>query len=105
MNTPTKTPQMTAPGAPMKTVAPRTPMSANAPTAPGAPMKKTLTQSATDAASGAYKSVTANLFGSHQDGGKKRKSMKKSMKKSRKSKKGMSSKTRKGKGKSYSKRR
>ena len=92
MNTPTKTTQMAPPVAPMKIVPSSTPMTPTMgphDTAPDAPKKKTLTQSAADAASGAYKSITANLFASEAPsvGGKKRKSMKKS-RKSRKSRKG-----------------
>ena len=97
MNTPTKSnDSMTRPGAPTK----KPPVTESTPNAE------------TGAVTGAYhslKDVSANLFGSNkdgdnQDGGKKRRSMKKSRKsrKSRKSKKGgnpkkgMASKTRKG---------
>ena len=104
MNTPTKTivrTPMTPPGAPMKMTAPRTPMTTSTPmTVPGAPKKPSMTDSVSNAASGAYHSVKGfgvNLFGNKKpvSGGKKRRSMKKS-RKSSKSKKGMASKTRKG---------
>jgi len=95
MNTPTKTNVRTlmTPGAPVKVTALRTPMTTSTDmTAPGAPKK-----SVTESVKGAYHSVKANLFGPEKpvSGGKKRRSMKKS-RKSSKSKKGMASKTRKG---------
>ena len=90
---------MSAPGAPMKRVAPRTPMT-TATTVPGAPVKKTMAESAHGVYTSAKK-YGANLFGTAKptSGGKKRRSMKKSRKskKGGNPKKGMSSKTRKGK--------
>jgi hypothetical protein len=53
MNTPTKPNQMTVPGAPMKMVDPRTPMTTNTTDAPGAPKKSSMAETASNAATGA----------------------------------------------------
>jgi hypothetical protein len=97
MNTPTKTSQMSAPGAPVKDMSYRSPMPTTyTRTAPGAP-KKSLAQTAQAAASGAYKSITTNLFGSKPStGGKKHRSARRSRSAKKYPKKGMASKTRKG---------